>query len=68
MDVRLAALECLSDFVRVEGSWSDLEHLINLIETDPSPFIRHKLIRILVRELSTKLAHSVTKIYLDLYL
>ena len=48
VDVRLAALECLVDFVRVEGSWSDLDHLLNLIETDPVPYIRHKLIRLLV--------------------
>lgn len=35
MDVRLAALECVVDFVSVEGSFADLLFLIDLIENDP---------------------------------
>ena len=48
MDIRLAALECLVDYVRVEGSEDDLCHLLAFIEKDPVPFVRHKLIRMLV--------------------
>ena len=48
VDVRIAALECLVDFVNVEGSWSDLSHLLDMIENDPVPRIRHILIRLLV--------------------
>ena len=48
VDVRISALECLVDFVNVEGSWSDLNHLLNIIENDPVPRIRHILIRLLV--------------------
>ena len=44
----MTALECLVDFVNVEGSCQDLNHLLDLIENDPVPFIRHKLIRLLV--------------------
>ena len=32
MDIRLTAMECLVDYVRVEGSESDLSHLLALIE------------------------------------
>lgn len=48
VDVRIAALECLVDFVNVEGSSSDLSHLMDIIEKDPVPRIRHILIRLLV--------------------
>ena len=48
VDVRIAALECLVDFVNVEGSWSDINHLMDMIEKDPVPRIRHILIRLLV--------------------
>lgn len=47
--MRVAALECLVDFVHIEGTWSDLDHLLKIIETDPSPYIRHKLLRLLVK-------------------
>ena len=48
MDIRLTAMECLVDYVRVEGSENDLSHLLALIETDPNPYVRHKLLRMLV--------------------
>merc|ERR1712110_261436 len=38
----------MGDFVNVEGSWSDLSHLLDMIENDPVPRIRHILIRLLV--------------------
>ena len=48
LDVRLAALECLVDFVRADGKWSDLEQLITMVETDPDPRVRHLLLRMLI--------------------
>ena len=34
IDVRLAALECLVDYVRVEGTFKDIAHLVNMIEKE----------------------------------
>ena len=48
IDVRIAAMECLVDFVKVDGRWEDLEHLLNLLETDPDPIARHALARLLI--------------------
>ena len=41
-------MECLVDYVRVEGSENDLDHLLTIIEEDPVPFVRHRLLRMLV--------------------
>ncbi len=48
VDVRVAALECLVDYVQVDGSVKDLDFLIDMVEKDPVPYIRHKIIRLLV--------------------
>ncbi|XP_058065181.1 transcription initiation factor TFIID subunit 2 [Anopheles bellator] len=48
IDVRLAAMECLVDYVKIDGRWEDLVHLINLLETDPDPMARHQLGRFLI--------------------
>ncbi|XP_049545880.1 transcription initiation factor TFIID subunit 2 isoform X1 [Anopheles darlingi] len=48
IDVRLAAMECLVDYVKIDGRWEDLEHLIELLETDPDPMARHQLGRLLI--------------------
>lgn len=47
-DVRLAALECLVDFVRVDGKPEDLSSLLTAVESDPDPGVRHGLARLLV--------------------
>lgn len=47
IDVRIAAMECLVDFVRVDGKWNDLEHLLDILENDPDPRARHELARLL---------------------
>ena len=36
------------DHVRVEGNWKDIKHLLELIEKDPVPYVRHKALRFLV--------------------
>lgn len=48
IDVRLAAMECLVDFVRVDGEWEDLDHLLVMLESDPDKMCRHRLARLLI--------------------
>ncbi|KAK6625989.1 Transcription initiation factor TFIID subunit 2 [Polyplax serrata] len=48
IDVRLAALEALVDYTKVDGKWSDLEFLLNMAETDPDPFMKHNLLQLLI--------------------
>uniref|UniRef100_A0A182YPI7 Transcription initiation factor TFIID subunit 2 n=1 Tax=Anopheles stephensi TaxID=30069 RepID=A0A182YPI7_ANOST len=48
IDVRLAAMECLVDYVKIDGRWEDLEHLMELLETDPDPMARHQLGRYMI--------------------
>ena len=48
IDTRITALECLVDYMKVEGSESDLNHLLKLVEQDPVPLVRHRLLRMLV--------------------
>ncbi|XP_073840548.1 TATA-box binding protein associated factor 2 isoform X2 [Musca autumnalis] len=48
LDLRIAAMECLVDFVKVDGRWEDLDHLITLLETDPDPAARHALAGLLI--------------------
>lgn len=57
VDVRIAALECLVDFVRVDGRWDDLDDLFKIIETDPEPIIRHSLARMLIENPPFDRAH-----------
>uniref|UniRef100_A0A8D8N598 Transcription initiation factor TFIID subunit 2 n=5 Tax=Culex pipiens TaxID=7175 RepID=A0A8D8N598_CULPI len=51
IDVRVAAMECLVDYVKIDGRWEDLENLIDLLETDPDPMARHRLGRLLIENL-----------------
>nr|KAF7415465.1 hypothetical protein H0235_012057 [Vespula pensylvanica] len=48
IDIRIAALEALVDFTRVDGKWEDLEFLLDMAETDPHPGVRHRLVRLMV--------------------
>ncbi|XP_068149073.1 transcription initiation factor TFIID subunit 2 [Drosophila tropicalis] len=48
LDLRIAAMECLVDFVKVDGRSDDLEDLITLLETDPDPAARHGLAQLLI--------------------
>nr|XP_018909078.1 PREDICTED: transcription initiation factor TFIID subunit 2 isoform X1 [Bemisia tabaci] len=47
IDVRLAALECLVDFTVLDGRWSDLEYLLDMIDEDPDPGVRFELVQML---------------------
>ncbi|XP_031349697.1 transcription initiation factor TFIID subunit 2 [Photinus pyralis] len=57
IDVRIAALECLVDFVRADGRWSDLQHLLDIVENDPDPGVRHKLVGLLIQHPPFERAH-----------
>lgn len=48
IDVRIAAMECLVDFVKVDGQGDDLEQLLSILESDPDPMARHSLARLLI--------------------
>ncbi|VVD00434.1 unnamed protein product [Leptidea sinapis] len=48
IDVRLAAFECLVDFVRVDGKPEDFSSLLTAVENDPEPGVRHGLARLMV--------------------
>lgn len=58
LDVRIAALEALVDFTRVDGKWEDLEFLPDMIEMDPHPGVRHKLVRLMVENPPFERAHK----------
>lgn len=58
IDVRLAALEALVDFTKVDGRWPDLEFLLDLAENDPEPAVRYQLIRMLVENPPFERAHK----------
>ncbi|ELT93532.1 hypothetical protein CAPTEDRAFT_221667 [Capitella teleta] len=49
LDVRLAALEALVDFTKVEGSFEIWQWLLEVIEEDPEPYIRHCLIQMICK-------------------
>ncbi|XP_015121942.1 transcription initiation factor TFIID subunit 2 [Diachasma alloeum] len=57
IEVRIAALEALVDFTRVDGKWEDLEFLLDMAEMDPHPGIRHKLVRLMVENPPFERAH-----------
>lgn len=41
-------MECLVDFVKVDGDWDDWEHLLDIMESDPDNKARHALARLLI--------------------
>lgn len=58
LDVRIAALEALVDFTRVDGKWEDMEFLLDMIEADPHPGVRHRLVRLMVENPPFERAHK----------
>jgi len=58
LDIRLAALEALVDFTRVDGKWEDLEFLLDMAEMDPHPGVRYKLVRLMVENPPFERAHK----------
>lgn len=43
IDVRLAAMECLVDYLKLDGRWDDMTLLMDLLENDPDPEARHQV-------------------------
>ncbi|XP_012273094.1 transcription initiation factor TFIID subunit 2 isoform X3 [Orussus abietinus] len=58
IDVRIAALEALVDFTRVDGKWEDMEFLLDMAEMDPHPGVRHRLVRLMVENPPFERAHK----------
>ena len=48
LDVRVAAMECLVDYLKVDGKWEDMELLMQQLESDPDSEAKHQLARLLV--------------------
>lgn len=57
IDVRLAALECLVDFVKADGKYEDLQYVLEILENDPDPGMKHKLAALLIKNPPFKRAH-----------
>ena len=47
-EVRLASLNALVDFTKVESCRESLDWILSLIETDQDPFLRHSLLQMLI--------------------
>lgn len=45
------------DFVRVDGRWNDLSDLLDIVENDPDPGVRHRLARFLIEQPPFDRAH-----------
>jgi len=52
--VRLAALEAIVDFTKTDGKMEDVLYLLDIIDADPVPCVRHSLARLIVTALSGK--------------
>ncbi|XP_072045257.1 LOW QUALITY PROTEIN: transcription initiation factor TFIID subunit 2-like [Amphiura filiformis] len=49
MEIRLAALEALVDYVKVETNADILSWLLDIVEQDPVPTVRHTVLHMLIR-------------------
>uniref|UniRef100_A0A4W3IXE3 Transcription initiation factor TFIID subunit 2 n=1 Tax=Callorhinchus milii TaxID=7868 RepID=A0A4W3IXE3_CALMI len=47
VDVRIAALEAVVDYTQVDRSTDELQWLLDLVQNDPVPYIRHKVLSML---------------------
>ncbi|XP_060530001.1 transcription initiation factor TFIID subunit 2 isoform X2 [Cylas formicarius] len=57
IDVRLAALECLVDFVKADGKYDDLQHIMDILENDADSGLTHQLAQVLIKNAPFKRAH-----------
>ncbi|KAJ1193875.1 hypothetical protein NDU88_003171 [Pleurodeles waltl] len=44
VDVRVAALDAVVDYTRVDRSYEELQWLLDMAQNDPVPYIRHKIL------------------------
>lgn len=54
VDVRIAALEAIVDYTKTDGKLEDVEYLLDMIDNDRNPQMRHDLTRLIVQCLSEK--------------
>lgn len=54
IDVRISALEAIVDYTRTDGKLEDVEYILDIVENDPNPRMRHDLTRLIVHCLSEK--------------
>ncbi|XP_038851137.1 transcription initiation factor TFIID subunit 2 [Salvelinus fontinalis] len=47
VDVRVAALEAVVDYTRVDRSSVELQWLLNMVQNDPAHYVRHKILSML---------------------
>lgn len=57
IDVRLAAMDCLVDFVRADGKWKDLIFVLEILENDSDTGLKHHLARLIQKTPPFKRAH-----------
>lgn len=55
-------MECLVDFVKVDGEWQDLRHLLDLLSNDIDLMAKHKLARLLIDNPPFCKGHRNTKL------
>lgn len=55
-------MECLVDFVKVDGEYEDLKHLLDLLCTDPDAMARYKLARLLIDNPPSSKSHRNRKL------
>ncbi|TRZ16722.1 hypothetical protein HGM15179_010371 [Zosterops borbonicus] len=49
VDVRIAALEAVVDYTKVDRSYEELQWLLTMVQNDPVPYIRHKILDMLTK-------------------
>uniref|UniRef100_A0AC11BG43 TATA-box binding protein associated factor 2 n=1 Tax=Ovis aries TaxID=9940 RepID=A0AC11BG43_SHEEP len=49
VDIRIAALEAVVDYTKVDRSYEELQWLLNMIQNDPVPYVRHKILNMLTK-------------------
>ncbi|KAK1332006.1 hypothetical protein QTO34_007683 [Cnephaeus nilssonii] len=49
VDIRIAALEAVVDYTKVDRSYEELQWLLNMIQNDPVPYVRHKILHMLTK-------------------
>ncbi|XP_048220089.1 LOW QUALITY PROTEIN: transcription initiation factor TFIID subunit 2-like [Perognathus longimembris pacificus] len=47
VDIRLAALEALVDYTKVDRNYEVLQWLLTMVQNDPVPYVKHKILRML---------------------
>ncbi|KAM4864852.1 LOW QUALITY PROTEIN: transcription initiation factor TFIID subunit 2-like, partial [Thomomys bottae] len=49
VDIRIAALEAVVDYTKVDRSYEELQWLLNMIQNDPVPYVRHKILNMVTK-------------------